>query len=138
MHQILIAVALAVVSTTALAQTQEQIEWCFGPVVTQDQRIYACTELIESAKESSATKAAAYHHRGFAYENKGWYRQAIADYTQAIALKADNAGAYVNRAAAYENIGLPDEAIADYRAALNLNPTLDTPRDALKRLGVTP
>jgi Flp pilus assembly protein TadD len=134
----LIGLALALVATAALAQTQQQRDWCFAPGPTNGQAIEGCTALIDSARETSASKAAAYHHRGFAYERDGWLAWAIADYTEAIALKPDNAGPYDNRAAAYEKKGLRDAAVADYRAALKINPNLHTPREGLKRLGATP
>ncbi len=79
-----------------------------------------------------------YYNRGVAYGDKGLYDQAIADYTQAIALKPDYAAAYDNRGWSYEKKGARDQAVADYRAALRLDPTRKLAPDGLKRLGVTP
>jgi Tfp pilus assembly protein PilF len=113
MRGLLIGLALALAAPPTLAQTrqeeqrlqerlQQQREWCLAPGPTNGQAIEGCTALIESARETSASKAVAYHHRGFAYEREGWLAQAIADYTTAIALEPDNAGPYDNRGAAYE------------------------------------
>ena len=82
----LIGLALALVATAALAQTQQQRDWCFAPGPTNGQAIEGCTALIESARQTSASKAAAYHHRGFAYERDGWLAWAIADYRAALKL----------------------------------------------------
>ena len=65
-----------------------------------------------------------------AYFGLGWLHQvligdldrAIADYDQAIALKADDAEAYNNRGNAYADKGDLDHAIADYDQAIALKP----------------
>ncbi len=46
--------------------------------------------------------AGAYNLRGLAYDGKGDYDRAIADYNEAIRLKRDYAVAYNNRCLAYE------------------------------------
>jgi tetratricopeptide (TPR) repeat protein len=65
-----------------------------------------------------------YSNRGIAYANNGEYDRAIADFTQAIALKPDFALAYSNRGNAYANKGEYDRAIADYTQAIKLNPNV--------------
>ena len=65
--------------------------------------------------------ALAYISRGFAYNEKGDYDQAIADYDQALLLKPKDAVAYNNRGAAYNEKGDYDQAIADYNQALRFN-----------------
>ncbi len=86
----------------------------------------------------------AFASRGVAYDQKGLYDRAIADYTHAIAA-ADPSGApaklaetYFNRGAAYEHRRLYRQAVADYRAALELDPSLQPPKDGLKRLDGKP
>ena len=47
---------------------------------------------------------------------------AIADYTQAIALKPELARAYYNRGVAYQSTGEYNRAIEDYNEAIELKP----------------
>ena len=55
-----------------------------------------------------------FNNRGQAYDYKGEYDLAIADYTESIRLNPKNAGAFFNRGSAYEQLGEHDRAIADY------------------------
>jgi tetratricopeptide (TPR) repeat protein len=79
--------------------------------------------VIQSGQETPANLAVAYYDRGFGYDNKHLYDQAIADYTQAIALKPDYANAYGNRGEVYNERGLYDQAIADLSQAIALGAT---------------
>jgi len=132
-----IGLALALAAPAASAQAQQQPSWCFSDTATDDQKIDACTALIQSPR-TTLGQAMAYVFRATAYDNKGLYDQVIADETQAIALKPDYAGAYYGRGVAYEKKGLRDAAVADYRAALKLDPSAHWAGDALTRLGVAP
>ena len=60
--------------------------------------------------------------RGSRYHDAGAYTEAVAEYTQAIALDPKNAAAYNNRGIAYRNLGKYAEAIADYTQAITLDP----------------
>ena len=64
----------------------------------------------------------AYANRGWAYNDKGDYDRAIADFDRAIQLKPDYAEAYANRGWAYNNKGDYDRAIADFDRAIQLKP----------------
>jgi tetratricopeptide (TPR) repeat protein len=71
----------------------------------------------------SAEKAAgAYFNRGIAYQQKGIYDNAMADYAEAIRHNPNLAGAYANRGMAYKRKGDYDRAIADYTQAIRLDP----------------
>ena len=59
--------------------------------------------------------------------DKGDLDQAIADYTQAIALDPKYAVAYNNRGIAYCDKGDLDQAIADYTQAIALDPKYAVP-----------
>ena len=59
------------------------------------------------------------------------------DYDKAIALNPNYALAYNNRGVAYSNKGEVNRAIADYRKALEIDPYYSTPKNNLKRLGVS-
>ena len=64
----------------------------------------------------------AYHNRGLAWDNKGEYDKAIADYNQALTINPNYAYAYVNRGDAWNEKGEYDKAIADYNEAIRLDP----------------
>ena len=64
--------------------------------------------------------ASRYFYRGVAYDNKGDYDRAIADYTEAIKLEPTTAR-YFNRGLAYANKGDYDRAIADYEQVIKLD-----------------
>ena len=101
-----------------------------------DTAIGGCSRLIESITRLNESKrrlfggelisegnlAKAYYNRGIAYEKKGEYDRAIADYDTAIKLNPKNATAYNNRGIAYSKKGEYDRAIADYDTAIKLNP----------------
>jgi tetratricopeptide (TPR) repeat protein len=87
-----------------------------------DIAITGCTALIQSGQETQTAWAGIYQRRGIAYYNKGLTDQAIADYTQVIALKPDFAPAYYDRAEVLLNTGDPDDAIDDYTKAIELRP----------------
>jgi len=120
MRGVLIGLALALVAPAALAQTQQQSDWCYSETATDDQTIDGCTALIQSAQSTSTVKAAAYDNRGYAYEDKHLYDQAIADETQALALNPNDPATYNNRGVSYKNKGFYDQAIADYTRAIAL------------------
>jgi tetratricopeptide (TPR) repeat protein len=122
MRVILIGLALMLVSGPAWAETQQQRDWCYGDRATLDQTVEGCTALIQSAQETSATKAGAYDKRGSAYDNNGLYDQAIADETQSLALNPTDPHAYIGRGVAYFNKGLYNQAIADYTRVIALEP----------------
>ena len=63
-----------------------------------------------------------YFNRGNKYFSLGQYEQAIAAFTQVIALAPDGDGAYINRGNSYANLGQHEQAIADFTQAIALDP----------------
>jgi len=53
-------------------------------------------------------------------------------------LDPEDAAAYNNRGVTYEKKGDEEQAITDLRKALEINPSYQKAKDALKKLGVTP
>jgi tetratricopeptide (TPR) repeat protein len=99
--------------------------WSRGTAIPAETRVQNCTQLIERGQREGLSKevlAVVYSNRGIAYRAVQRTEQAIADYTQAIALKPDLADAYYNRANAYGEKRLYDQAIADYTVAIRLAP----------------
>ena len=69
------------------------------------------------------TDAVAYHRRGFAYNRKGEFQNAIADCQEAIRLDPNNGVAYRILGSTHCLIGDYDEAIACCTAAIELDPS---------------
>ena len=64
------------------------------------------------------------NQRGLRHLRDGAYRQAIADFSEALALDPDNSTAYSNRGLAYVHELDYARAISDFDAALALDPDL--------------
>ena len=63
-----------------------------------------------------------YFNRGFSYEAKKDYDNAIADYARVIALDPNYAKAYYSRARVYQSKGDLKQALAGYEEAAKLAP----------------
>ena len=74
---------------------------------------------IGSAKPHTAQD---YFNRAYRHAEEGRYKEAIADYTEAITYKPDYTDAYNNRGNAYRHQGDYKAAIADYDRAIALKP----------------
>jgi tetratricopeptide (TPR) repeat protein len=81
-------------------------------------RIRACSALIETDSTSPELKLTAFRARAGAYAARADNDRAIADYTQAIALKADDGDAYSGRGEARLAKHDTDGAIADFTQAI--------------------
>jgi tetratricopeptide (TPR) repeat protein len=101
-----------------------------------DTVIRGCTALIKAGKTMAAGNV--YETRAAAYERKGRYDDAIADYDHAIALEPDSVTAFDNRGIDYGHQGQKDKAIADFRAALKIRAGDFIAKAQLEMLGEKP
>jgi tetratricopeptide (TPR) repeat protein len=95
---------------------------CRAAVVSSDERIAACTAVIEAGKGPSEGLAWAYRLRAREYLMTRDYDRAVADYSQVLQLYPRDRYAYMSRGDANfckENV---DQAIADYDQAIGLDP----------------
>src|SRR5215468_7218949 len=87
---------------------------------TGDAAITACTRLIASGRKTGHVLATVYARRGVAYDDKGDYDRAIADFNEAIRLDPKIAMFQANRGLSYSNKGDYERAITDYDQAIRL------------------
>ncbi len=117
---------LAVFAVPAQAQSNANTEICAADdasAFSPEQRIAACTALIDAAKDKPQDLAAALVNRGAAY----WYvnktQASFADFDRAIALDPKNARAFRERSNANRSSGRLDRALSDANTAVRLDPT---------------
>lgn len=87
-----------------------------------DDRIAACTSVLETGKFGERGVIRARFNRAGAYVKKSAFELAVADYSELIRIFPRNHYAYYNRAYAYYQLGELERAIADYGVAIGLNP----------------
>src|SRR6202162_3638731 len=101
-----------------------------------DERIAACTAMLNSGRLHGSPAGVAYALRGLAFLDRGDIAHAIADLNQAVALAPDFAPAYQNRGNAWYARGNYGQALADYDTAIKLDPNSPSPyvnRAAVRR-----
>jgi len=81
-------------------------------------RLRACGQIIEKTSTPAAVRADAYRARAEAYAERAANKEAIADYTEAIGLKADDGAAYYGRGQARLALRQTDGAISDFTQAI--------------------
>ena len=72
--------------------------------------------------EKNLNSVRTYYSSGLAYQGKGQYDKAIADYNKAIKINPRFSMAYKNRGSAYYNKGQYDKAISDFNKAIEIDP----------------
>jgi tetratricopeptide (TPR) repeat protein len=115
------ALALAASATAALADTDRDINECYGDDYAL--RLQACPRLFEDADMNAAARAAAYYNRARAYEAQREWNRAIGDYDAAIKFDAGNADYYFARARAYAAAGDGEHELASYTEAIGQDPS---------------
>jgi tetratricopeptide (TPR) repeat protein len=112
---------LAISAATGWAQPPSLAERCSDRDDDPDDRIAACTSLLNSGRTLGRTLAGAYMNRGAAYARKSQYDRAVADYSAAIRSDPKNPKAYRGRANAYARMSKFDQAIDDADRAIKLD-----------------
>ena len=103
------------------ARAQVDPAKCTAPVVTSDERIAACTAVIEAATGPKEGLAWAYNFRARAYFEVQDFDHAIADFSQRLELSPKEPQAHYNRGVAHLRKGNFDGAIADFSHAIQLD-----------------
>jgi tetratricopeptide (TPR) repeat protein len=87
-----------------------------------DQRDYqtGVTEMTEAIRFKQ--DAEYYHDRGFCYRRMFRFKEAIADFDEALKLDPKRAWSFYNRGYSYRKMGDYKQALADFEQAVQLNP----------------
>jgi len=118
------ATAIVALAQTARADLGGDQKACNDNATAVDLRIATCTRQIESGKWEGHDLAVSYSNRAIAYEAKGDYDQAIADYSKAIEINPKVADLLHNRALDYRYKGDLVSAMADYTQEIQVDPKL--------------
>jgi tetratricopeptide (TPR) repeat protein len=115
--------AMTLLSETAAAQSQQQIEWCEGKhEATPDLIIGGCTAVIQSGKFQPKQLSLAFKLRGDALRRKGEDDKALVDFDQAIKLNAENSSAFAARGLLFDSRKQGDRAVRDLATATRIDP----------------
>ena len=125
--RILVAAALTAAATmlspAVRAEQSEARTRCFAREgVSIEQKLDACTAVIESGQETPRGLIAVFNARGNARLDNRDFDRAIDDYSEAIRLNPKDPSYYNNRGNAWHARGDNDRAIADFNEAIRLNP----------------
>jgi tetratricopeptide (TPR) repeat protein len=88
-----------------------------------EQVIISCTAVISRGLVDGNDLATAYKNRGDAYNDKGEYEQALADYARAIETNPQDAEAFNGRGTTYIAQERYRLAVADFDRAIRINPS---------------
>jgi tetratricopeptide (TPR) repeat protein len=120
-----LALAALLLATPSAAQGDPRARACAGEGgVSLDQRISACTAIIESGRETGQNLAFAFNKRGGAHYYKELYDRALADYDRALQLSPQYADALNNRCWTGAVVGRLQQAVDDCSASLRLEPNV--------------
>src|ERR1700737_1543457 len=122
----LLGAALSLANPLAAAAQGDQTwqQTCIGPVSSPDDRVSACSAVIDAKAETGRKLAAAYCNRGHGLTEKRDLDRAMADYDEAIRIDPAFAPAYNSRGDAWYGKGDVDRAFADFSMAIKLDPRL--------------
>ena len=87
-----------------------------------DAAIAACTQLIQSGKESAKSLFVEYYNRGSAWFRKSDFDRAIGDYSEAAGLNPADPDSFVSIGRAFDAKNDDDLAIQSYTRAIALDP----------------
>jgi tetratricopeptide (TPR) repeat protein len=99
---------------------------------------YRSVSLQLQCSPSVRLSAWAYNARAWAYFKAGKAVQGLPDAEKSLELRPNDAETLDTRGSIFETLGRKEEAIADFRKALRINSNLESSKEGLKRLGVSP
>jgi tetratricopeptide (TPR) repeat protein len=123
-YQVAFSLLMALTTGPVFAQTQEQLDWCYGKDSAPEKTVDGCTAVIQSGTKTGKDLALAFAYRGFVLLKRGKLDSAIQDFGEAIRLDPIDANTRINRCTAYSFAGRFDQAIEDCSEAIRLNPKI--------------
>ena len=110
----LLAVVVSTAPVPAAAEGGPAWEACVGLTSTPDERVKACSTVIDARSETGRRLAGAYCNRGHGLTEKRELDAALSDLDEAVKLDPTYACAYNNRGRVYSFKRDYDRAIAEY------------------------
>src|SRR5260221_6120264 len=107
---------------TASAEGDQNWQTCIGTATAPNDRVTACSAVIDAQAERGNKLVAAYRLRGHGLTEKRNCDPAMSDLEEAIRLDPTYACAYNNRGRVYALKRDFDHAMSDYDEAIRLNP----------------
>jgi tetratricopeptide (TPR) repeat protein len=104
------------------ADARQNSDWRGCNTGNADQRISACTRILDRGRENTNNRSSAHNSRGIAYFSKGETDRAMRDFDEAIRLKPKAPVLLYNRGFASYSKGDYDRAIQDYDEAIGIFP----------------
>ena len=114
--------AISAQPPAAFAEADQSWQTCIGVTAPPDDKVAACSAVIDAKRETGSKLAAAYCFRGHGLTEKRQYDAALADLNESIRLDPFSACALTNRGRVYAFKRDLDRAIADYDEAISINP----------------
>ncbi len=118
----LIIILLAWAGAALADEIADKQDVCRDDNANTDDRLYACSWLLDAGGLADSGNAIVYYSRGNAYLKQKEHDLAIQDYDDAIRLDPRYVDVYNNRGLAKKRNKQFDRAIRDYDEALRLNP----------------
>jgi lipoprotein NlpI len=117
-----ITASLAAAQALAQAQSSDRI-WRICNTAGHDQRIAACSAIIQFGRDDANEVTRAYYNRAVAQHASLNLRAAIVDYDEAVRRAPGEANFLLGRGQAWHDAGNDANALADFDRAIRLNPT---------------
>jgi tetratricopeptide (TPR) repeat protein len=108
--------------SAASAEGDPNWQTCIGAATAPNDRVTACSAVIDAKVETGRKLAAAYYNRGYGLTEKRDFDSAMADLNEAIRLDPTFACAYSNRGRVYAFKRDFVSAMTDYDEAIRIDP----------------
>ena len=109
-------------SAQGSVQADQSWQTCISVTTPPDDKVAACSAIIDAKRETGSKLAAAYCFRGHGLTEKRQLDAALSDLNESIRLDPTSACALTNRGRVYAFKRDLDRAIADYDEAIRINP----------------
>lgn len=108
-----IIAGLLLLASAALAQTEDRVTMCGGEKNSAEERIAACTQLIDAEGTDQKTRAQVFYWCGDILADQEDYTAAVTDFNQSIELDPTNEKAFQKRLVSHYHLELFELALKD-------------------------